>query len=197
MAEAEDPSIPPPPEAVESAQAESAEVEPAQVEAKVPRTYPRGVRALLAGTVGTLTGGTFGIAGALIGFGIGATGGDIFLAGTLAGLGFTTGAVVGLPLGVLFAGKHMDGNGKWWAVIIGEVVGFGVAAELINLYWQNNFDVGVPIVILSTVPAAGAVIGYELSSAKSAYAARQERAGLRLIVSPARGGLTVGIGGRF
>jgi hypothetical protein len=139
-----------------------------------------------------------GVGAGLLGASVGFAANDLYLAGLLGGIAALNGAAVGLPLGVLFAGKLMDGNGRWWAVIIGEVVGFGAAGALIDLYTRNAFDIVVPIIILSTVPAAGAAIGYELTSDRSAHQARARKAvQLRPSLRPVDRGFVVGLGGRF
>jgi hypothetical protein len=76
---------------------------------------------------------------------------------TGASLGFALGA----PLGVMLAGWLFDGDGAWWATILGDLAGLAAGAGAALLGGSE----GVPL--LFAFPLAGAVLGYETSSSPS------------------------------
>ncbi len=106
-----------------------------------------------------------------------------------AGVGAILGAVGGLGLGVWVGGEVMDANGALWAAYAGEGIGLATA-------------IGVPLLLdeesllfftLLTLPLAGAITGYELSTSRTGSTATASQA-LRLTSPPPP---LVGFSGRF
>ncbi len=98
-----------------------------------------------------------------------------------AGLGF----IVGAPIGVLLAGAIFDGNGAWWAAVLGDLAGGLVGLAAVGFGGAE----GTPV--LFSLPLVGSVLGYELTSAAN-----------RTVVAPTvsllrGGGGTVGLVGQF
>ena len=109
---------------------------------------------------------------ALLGFGLGALFGVLGAYAGLnfdlgqgheAGAGFALGAAFGVPLGVTpgvwLAGKSMGGDGNLGWTLLGAALGTGVSAGLLAADHKSGM-----IAFASTVPVAGAIAGYELSS---------------------------------
>ncbi len=122
------------------------------------------------GVAGTVVGG-FALGGSAYGVGtmLGADtdckGGGHFCLPESAGLavlGGLIGAVGGLGLGVWMGGYSMDGNGKLWAAYAGEGVGLATAIGLPLLLDSEDW---IPITLL-TLPLAGAIVGYEMSTSR-------------------------------
>lgn len=148
---------------------------------KAPTRPPpaRFVRGLAETGVGlaTAAAGAFvgGLLGAGLGFGLSPN--DGFAAAILAAIGVIGGWTIGLPVGVMITGKAMQGNGKLWATILGEVVGFVAAGVASEAYYSGNAGSGLPGVLFVTLlPAAGAAMGYELTSDHSRF---EPKTGLR------------------
>ncbi len=120
------------------------------------------------------------IVGYSVGVGIGAIG---LLVGALAGscfdfdgdgFGSTTcavgviagafgGMLLGMPLGVTWAGRWFDGMGTYGSSLLGALAGTGVAVIIAALAQNYSSVFGAGL-----LPLAGAVVGYELSSASRA-----------------------------
>ncbi len=73
---------------------------------------------------------------------------------TGAALGF----IVGAPIGVLIAGAIFDGNGAWWATVLGDLAGALVGLAAVGFGGAE----GTPV--LFSLPLVGSVLGYELTS---------------------------------
>ncbi len=137
----------------------------------------------------------FGLVGVLAGAGIGAAAApDSFaplIGGVFGGIG---GLAIGLPVGVIFTGNLLDGNGKWYAVIAGEALGIlaGVGTT------AACYGCAGGAAMLIVLPIAGAVIGYEITSDASAYDAKHPKLTWTPTVTPTRdGGFTMGFDVRF
>lgn len=115
--------------------------------------------------------------------------------------GVAAGWVVGIPLGVMLAGRALDGNGKVWGAILGMLAGNLAAGVMSGAFAAAAPAIGAFAVF--TFPAIGSAIGYELTSDPSRRAAEARQRGigsLELVpfVAPTSdGGHTSGIGARF
>ena len=131
---------------------------------------------------GAVSGAAVALAGGLIGLSVhGAQAKPIGNGWTGAALGFTVGA----PVGVLIAGLLFDGNGAWWATIIGDVIGAAISLAAIGFGGPE----GTPAAF--TLPLIGSVIGYEITSVAN-----------RTVVAPTvsllrGGGGSIGVVGQF
>ena len=101
---------------------------------------------------------------------------------TGAALGFCVAA----PLGVILAGWLFDGDGAWWAAVLGDLAGFAAGAAA-TLFGGVE---GLPL--LFVFPLAGSVLGYESSSSPS-----RSRARLTPVATMGPGGGLIGLAGRF
>lgn len=162
------------------------------------KTPSRGVRGVAEAGVGLATAVSTGFAGALIGGVIGLASNDPFAAIGGAAIGGLAGLVIGLPLGVVITGNAMDGNGKIWATIAGEVTGILIGGLITAAYSANNFDGTVPVFVMATFPTVGAVLGYELSSDPSARRAKEQTGAWRPVIRPTGdGGFALGLSATF
>lgn len=114
-------------------------------------------------------GWSLGVIGLLVGMSAGdCLGGsgsaDSCLIGAVAGL--YTGLLVGVPLGVIWAGSWFGGMGSYGSAFLGTLAGTGVAVLMAAIIGGTETAAG-----LSLLPIAGAVVGYELSSSSNARAA--------------------------
>ena len=156
----------------------------------------RGVRGLAEAGGGVAGATLFGFGGLIVGglAGFILDGGQIWFGTLILGsMGALIGMAVGLPAGVVFVGKKLDGNGKWWAVLLGEAAGFTLGFGLANACFGCTAGVLTVIVL----PVVGAVLGYELTSDASASAARGLRALRPTLVPTSDGKPVVGVGFRF
>jgi hypothetical protein len=97
-----------------------------------------------------------------------------------AGLGFAIGA----PLGVLLSGWLFDGDGAWWAAVLGDLAGLAAGAAATLLGGPQ----GTPLMF--ALPLGGSVLGYEFSSHAS-------RTAVVPVVSLGPGGGSLGLAGGF
>lgn len=172
------------------------------VEGTPPDRPPgRFVRGLAETGVGLAGGATGAFVGGLVGAGVGfALAGDGFAAAILASIGALSGWVAGIPVGVVIAGRAMQGNGKVWAVILGEVVGFMAAGALTEVYYGSGaFNDIPPALMVGLLPPIGAAIGYELTSDASRFQTSKGLQSLRPTLRPAveGRGATIGFQARF
>jgi len=100
--------------------------------------------------------------------------------------GASIGFALGLPLGVMLAGWLFDGDGAWWATILGDLAGLAAGAGAALLGGSE----GVPL--LFAFPLAGAVLGYETSSSPS-----RSRPSVTPVARLGPGGGSLGLAGRF
>jgi hypothetical protein len=101
---------------------------------------------------------------------------------TGAALGFALGA----PVGVIFAGWLFDGDGAWWATVLGDLAGLVVGAATALLGGPEA------IPLLFALPLGGSVLGYETSSSASSTHPR-----VTPVASLGAHGGTIGIMGSF
>lgn len=101
-------------------------------------------------------------------------------------IGASIGFALGLPLGVMLAGWLFDGDGAWWATILGDLAGLAAGAAAALLGGSE----GVPL--LFAFPLAGAVLGYETSSSPS-----RSRPSVTPVARLGPGGGSLGLAGRF
>jgi hypothetical protein len=97
--------------------------EPASTEQEDPSRWPRIGMGLL---LGAASGAAGGVAGGFIGAATINDGAVQPLGRTLLGAGI--GFALLAPVGVLLAGRFMDGDGAWWATMLGDVGGLLVGA---------------------------------------------------------------------
>lgn len=176
----------------------TAPAEAAVVTVPSRRPPPRGARMAAEAGLGLVGAAALGFGTALLGFGLGAATGDGYGALALGALGGLTGWVVGLPIGVVFAGSLMDGNGKWYATVAGEAAGILIGLLFTSSY--TGYSEFPPLFTLVTLPLVGAVTGYELTSDHSASqaAAAKRMQTLRPTITPTRdGGFAFGFNLRF
>jgi hypothetical protein len=93
---------------------------------------------------------------------------------------------VGAPLGVLLAGWLFDGDGAWWATVLGDVAGLAAAAV------SALFGGKEAAPLLFALPLAGSVLGYEFSSSGS-----RSTAAVTPVLSLGPGGGSLGLVGAF
>lgn len=105
---------------------------------------------------GAISGAAFGAACGLITLAIGARS-QAYPMGN-AWTGAAVGFVAGVPAGVALAGLLFEGNGKWWAAILGDLAGALIGLGAVAF---GGPDGGAA---LFTLPLAGAVLAYELTS---------------------------------
>ena len=101
--------------------------------------------------------------------------------------GFYVGALLGIPLGVAMVGGWFNGMGSFGATFLGTLAGAGLAVLIAALV--RNYEV---VFTGALLPLAGAIIGYELSSASNA---RAGTATLALAPTLDRGVITGGTAG--
>jgi hypothetical protein len=132
--------------------------------------------AILLGGLGLLVGGLVGCF-------------DVTEGGCALGLvtGFYAGALLGVPLGVMWAGSWFHGMGSFGMTFLGTLAGASLAILISALV--QNYEVVFGAALL---PLAGAMIGYELSSAANA---RASTATLALTPTFDRGAITGGTAG--
>jgi len=112
------------------------------------------------GSMGLLIGALAGSCFDFSGDGFGSTQCTV---GILAG--FFGGMLIGMPLGVTWAGRWFDGMGTYGSSLLGTLAGTGLAVVITAI--AQNFSSMFGAALL---PLAGAVIGYELSSSSRAQA---------------------------
>jgi hypothetical protein len=157
-----------------------------QVPPEKPAEEPPG-RGLRIG-MGFLFGAGVGAAGALAG---GLIGGATLPDQSLQPLGAAwTGAAIGFgllaPVGVMISGWLFDGDGSFWATLLGDVLGAAIGAGAVVF----GGTAGTPL--LFALPLAGSVVGYEVTS-PSAKSLVKVSASL----TPVNGGALVGLAGCF
>lgn len=137
----------------------------------------------------TLIGGGIATATAIAG---GFIGGEYLRPGiTSIGNVWTGGAIgfaLGAPIGVLIAGMAFQGDAPWYAPILGDLVGAGVA--VIALAFGGPSMLATPF----TLPLAGSIVGYEIASSDDAS---QPTVAPVVSLSPDRQGGMIGVQGRF
>ena len=74
-------------------------------------------------------------------------------------LGASVGWAVGVPLGVLLAGALFDGDGSWWATVLGDIGGGLVGATMLFVTGGHE---ALPVFAVLTL--GGSLLGYELTS---------------------------------
>lgn len=181
--------------AEDSAAGQTPAGEVTEYQAQRPQTN-RSVRALAEFGIGLGSAFVGALAGGTIGLGLGLGTGDPFAASIIAVLGGFGGWLIGLPIGVTIGGNMLDGNGAWWAAVLGEVAGFLAFVLVAN----TVFNPGVVLFSFLALPTAGAVVGYELSSDPSARAAEAQQTGvqsMRPVIIPSDNGTAFGFGLRF
>lgn len=217
----EPPSLPPPPPATATTEppwqatspppqppAVPAYVYPSQPYAYVGPTAPPGVRYdpspgtrwVFEGLAGVGMSIAFALGGGLIGYGIGSSSRDPWVGMVLLG---GAAATFGLPLGVLLVGHARGGNGGYGWSLLGTLAG-NLLANLIILGVASDCsgDCAGSVVAASALglllPAAGAVVGYELSNDQNSLSAPP---GARVRLAPTlqlgQGGGLVGVGATF
>jgi hypothetical protein len=142
--------------------------------------------------IGYGVGVSLGALGLLIGAAVGGCfdfDGDSWDTGCVVGIvgGFYIGALLGMPLGVMWAGSWFRGMGSFGATFLGTLAGAGLSILISALV--QNYEVVFGAALL---PLAGAMIGYELSSAANASAGT---ATLALTPTFDRGAMTGGTAG--
>lgn len=152
---------------------------------------PRGER-IVYETLGGLGGA---VVGGLVGYGVGmATMGDGEF-GPIFALAFAAfpGAILGMPSGVYLTGEACGGDGNYWATLGGTLVGAIVPTAFAFLASDNDDLWPVHLLLWTTLPLAGGVIGYELSQAEPG----SSTPAARLWLSPTEGGFYTGLSGSF
>jgi hypothetical protein len=143
-------------EAVESLPREGLGPEPAAAPVEAPG---RALRVGMSLLIGAGAGAALAVAGGLLG---GATiDGPSVAPLSPTWLGAGAGFALGAPLGVLLAGWLFDGDGAWWATVLGDLVGVAAGAAALLLGGPE----GVPLIF--ALPLGGSVLGYEFSSNSS------------------------------
>ncbi len=99
--------------------------------------------------------------------------------------GAAAGFALLMPVGVLLAGHFFDGDGKWWATVLGDVAGLAVGALAVFLGGAETTP------LLFALPLAGSVVGYEATSNASA------RVPMAITFGTQRGTSMVSVLGRF
>jgi len=149
---------------------------------RAPEEAPgRMKRVGLSLALGAASGATLGLIGGLIGASLGP--GQLQPMGngwSLAALGFCLGA----PVGVLISGWLFEGNGTWWATLLGDAAGALISLAAIGF---GGPDGGAAFF---TLPLVGSVLGYELTSDAS-------RATVTPVVSLLPRGGALSLMGRF
>ncbi len=101
-----------------------------------------------------------------------------------------TGAAIGFciaaPVGVLLAGWLFDGDGAWWATVLGDLAGLAAGAAA-TLFGGVE---GIPL--LFVFPLAGSVLGCESSSGAS-----RSHPALTPVATMGPGGGSIGLAGAF
>jgi hypothetical protein len=156
-----DPTVPASPQAVEGEFEADAEAEPSR--SVEPFSAARGSVEALTG-LGLMLGGS--LSGLLGGFVVGsiASGPGTAGAGVAAGVGGLLGYTIGTPVGVWLGGNAMAGNGSIWSTaggFLGGVLAGGATTLIVSAGTGTN---GGAFIWMTTMPVAGAIIGYELSS---------------------------------
>ncbi len=150
-----------------------------QIEAVKAEPPGRMKRVGLSLAFGAASGAAVGLVGGLIGLAVGP--GQLQPMGngwSLAALGFCLGA----PVGVLIAGWLFDGNGAWWATLLGDAAGALIGLAAVGFGGPEGGAA------LFTLPLVGSVLAYEMTSDVT----------VAPTVSLLRGGGgTVGLVGRF
>jgi hypothetical protein len=104
-------------------------------------------------------------------------------AGAGMDIGLAIGAALGAGTGVYVGGELMHGDGAYGWAVLGSTAGTGLAAGVLAIH-----DSAATLVFAATLPVAGAIAGYELSS----HGRRKP-----IAVLPAIGRNTIGIAGAF
>jgi hypothetical protein len=104
-------------------------------------------------------------------------------AGAGMDIGLALGAALGAGTGVYVGGELMHGDGAYGWAVLGSTAGTGLAAGVLAIH-----DSTAALVFAATLPVAGAIAGYELSS----HGRRRP-----IAVVPAIGRNTIGIAGAF
>jgi hypothetical protein len=164
---------------------------------RVGRVLVEAVSGAGAGFGGVVLGG---LAGGFAGLLVGPGESDVNL---MPLIGAATGAAilgtVGLSLGVWGAGLAMDGNGGIGWTFLGSSA--GVATAMLGTFASNNGVVATAL--FATLPLAGALLGYELSSSDSrrdTEAREHERhtqTMARAQIAPTFSGTSLGLVGTF
>jgi hypothetical protein len=142
----------------------------------------RPLRIAMAVLFGAASGAALAVAGGFIGRATIRSASVQPLGSTWTGAG--AGFAVGAPVGVLLAGWLFDGDGAWWASVLGELAGVAAGAGAVLFGGVE----GVPL--LFALPLAGSVLGYEFSSHGS-------RTQVAPTLSLGPGGGSLGVRGRF
>jgi hypothetical protein len=160
---------------------------PPTPEAALTTTPParRVARVGLELALGVASGATSGLVAAYAGLNV-----DL-LSGREAGVGFGLGGAAGVALavgpGVWLAGHAMGGDGSLGWTLLAGALGTGASAALLAVN-----DKPAMLVVAATVPVAGAILGYELSSESRRAPARSS-----LTLLPVLGPAQVGVVGTF
>jgi hypothetical protein len=121
-----------------------------------PREEPgRGLRVGLSLLGGAVAGTALAVAGGLVGA-ASAPNPKLQPLGNAWG-GASVGFAVGAPVGVLVAAWLLKGHGAWWAVVLADVLGFGLGALSVAL----GGTAGTPL--LFALPLGGSVLADEVS----------------------------------
>lgn len=141
--------------------------------------------------------GGFGgaVVGGLVGYGLGmATMGDGEY-GVIFALAFGAfpAAVIGVPTGIYLVGEACGGDGNYWATLGGTLAGAVVPTAFAVLASENDSLWPVHLLLWTTLPLAGGVIGYELSQSEPGSGTPAAR----LWVAPTEGGVFTGLNGTF
>jgi|GEM_PF-6126103 len=173
-------------------------------ESQEPGFLPRAGIGLLGGIGGGLVGAG---AGALLGHVAAAPVGcedELCRGARLSGA--YAGALLGVPAGTYFAGRHAGGRGTYASALTGSLVGWGlVAVGQFFVVPEGGFGSAEPdhalgLALLLTLPTVGSTLGYQWAHTRAGRETYRPTSamGLRLLVEflfGGTGGVVVGFGG--
>lgn len=183
-APSESPGSPPEPSAEYDHDLDSRATDPRFRSTEDPGRPLRITSEVVGGMLGSATGGLLGYLGGVALFCAGGApqdGGDYCpMFGILTAI---PAAWAGLGLGTWGAGTLMEGQGIWWAPMLGSAVGGVVAwlggSVISGLVYQSPPLAIVLGVLVGSMPVVGAVVGYELS-----HGAELQRAFVPTAIAP-------------
>jgi hypothetical protein len=190
------PPLVPAPEAVEPEEPANPgpRAAPAVEKEETVHPVPRIILETLAGGAGTFTGGVVGgIVGLVLSGDCGIVEGNCSTTAIFA----LSGMALGTAGSTYLAGRFMNARGGFLGTLIGAVLGAGAGALL------ASGDETVGIIALLTLPAVGAMAGYELSGhlddpARFSLTVTHESPALVPVIGTTpRGGFMGGLSGRF
>lgn len=149
-----------------------------------PNRVLRGTAEALGGFGGAVVGASLlGLVGAGFGLAVDPTGWTALPALIVGGV---VGYAAGIAIGVTAIGYAFDGNGKVWAVVLGEVAGIalGGVVTAVSVAASPFGDPGVGGLSMIVFPILGAVLGYELTSDRSRRAAKEVSTALVPFAAP-------------